>query len=93
MTPAEFLAETKWMGVPLAAVLQAIPRPGRPVCVLRQKRKALGLSQAEVAQVVGLSFKTYSAIETGRHLTSLSVALALAWFFGCKVEDLWVVKP
>jgi putative transcriptional regulator len=47
------------------------------------------LTQAELAERVGVSRQTITAIETGKYNPSLELALKLAECFGCRVEDLF----
>lgn len=52
-------------------------------------RNGRGLSQAELAAAVGVSRQTVNAIETGRYLPSLPLAIALARFFELSVEEVF----
>jgi putative transcriptional regulator len=56
---------------------------------VRELRTGRGLSQAELATAVGVSRQTVNAIETGRYLPSLPLAIALARFFGLTVEEVF----
>jgi putative transcriptional regulator len=56
---------------------------------VRRLRAARDLSQGALAQALGVSRQTINAIETGRYLPSLPVAIALARFFGTTVEDIF----
>lgn len=47
------------------------------------------LTQAELADRVGVSRQTITAIETGKYDPSLELALKLARCFGCQVEELF----
>ena len=47
------------------------------------------LSQAELAQIVGVSRKTISTIEVGRFVPSTIIALKIARHFGVPVEDIF----
>lgn len=47
------------------------------------------LSQAALAEAVGVSRQTINAIENGKYLPSLPLAFALAAFFGLAVEELF----
>ena len=60
---------------------------------VRQCRQALGLSQGALAEALGVSRQTVNAIETGRYLPSLPLAMALARFFGATVEDVFHPEP
>ena len=56
---------------------------------VRVRRIAAGLSQAELASELRVSRQTINAIETGRYLPSLPLALALARFFRTTVEEVF----
>ena len=57
--------------------------------VVRRRRAEQGLSQAALAQAMGVSRQTINAIETGRYLPSLPLAIALARYFGTSVEEMF----
>lgn len=59
---------------------------------VRERRGTRGLSQAVLADALGVSRQTINAIETGRYLPSLPLAIALARFFGTTVEELFVLE-
>ena len=56
---------------------------------LRDLRTQRGMTQESLAQRAGVSRQTINAIETGRYLPSLPLAIALARFFGKPVEELF----
>jgi putative transcriptional regulator len=56
---------------------------------VRKRRTELGLSQAALGQAMGVSRQTINAIETGRYLPSLPLAIALARNFGTSVEEMF----
>jgi DNA-binding XRE family transcriptional regulator len=56
---------------------------------MRDVRRSLGLSQANVAAAAGLSRQLVGAVESGRHAPSVHAALALAAVLGTTVEDLF----
>lgn len=56
-------------------------------------RRARGWSQGELARRAGLSRQALSAIEAGRYLPNVTVALRLARALGCRVEDLFSWPP
>jgi len=60
---------------------------------VREHRTALGLSQAGLGAALGVSRQTVNAIEAGRYLPSLPLALGLARHFGVAVEDLFHPDP
>jgi putative molybdopterin biosynthesis protein len=56
---------------------------------LRQRREELGLSQVALAAAAELTRQSVGAIETGRAVPGVDVALRLARALGCGVEDLF----
>ena len=56
---------------------------------LRALRAASGLSQAALAEAMGVSRQTINAIETERYTPSLPLALGLARFFALTVEEVF----
>ena len=58
---------------------------------VRALRTAQGLSQAELAQAMGVSRQTINSIETDRYTPSLPLAIALARFFERPVEEIFHV--
>ena len=60
---------------------------------VRERRAGRGLSQAALGQAMGVSRQTINAIETGRYMPSLPLALALARFFETSVEDMFTPEP
>ena len=56
---------------------------------IRARREARGISQGALAEALGVSRQTINAIETGRYLPSLPLAIALARFFGRSVEEVF----
>lgn len=58
---------------------------------LRVLRADRGLSQADLAQALGVSRQTVNAIETGRYEPSLSLALRLAAHFATPVEAIFTL--
>jgi putative transcriptional regulator len=57
--------------------------------VLRAER---GVSQADLAEAIGVSRKTINTIEVGRFVPSTVIALRLARYFGVPVEQVFVLK-
>ena len=53
---------------------------------IRTLRAERGLSQAELATVLGVSRQSVNAIETGRHVAALPLAFAICRYFGLPVE-------
>jgi putative transcriptional regulator len=58
---------------------------------VRELRQRKGLSQGQLADAMGVSRQTINSIEVGRYTPSLGLAIALARFFGCPVEELFHV--
>jgi putative transcriptional regulator len=56
---------------------------------LRDKRKARGLSQAELAEAIEVSRQTIIAMEADKYDPSLPMAYRLAAFFAVPVEQLF----
>lgn len=59
------------------------------ISFVRSKRAAAGLSQAELAERVGVSRQTLSAVEAGRQVPSTTLALQLARALRCTVDELF----
>ncbi|TVQ47815.1 MAG: helix-turn-helix domain-containing protein [Gloeocapsa sp. DLM2.Bin57] len=58
---------------------------------LKQIRLRLGMSQQDLANLVGVSRQTIGGIESQQYAPSTSVAIRLAKALGCQVEDLfWI---
>jgi putative transcriptional regulator len=56
---------------------------------VREHRAARGISQGALGTALGVSRQTINAIETGRYLPSLPLAIDLARFFDTTVEQLF----
>ena len=56
---------------------------------VRERRDEAELSQADLAEAVGVTRQTINAIERERYDPSLELAFKLAAFFECRVEDLF----
>jgi putative transcriptional regulator len=79
----------------LAAVTAGIParltagQPRRTPGRLREQRIQREMSQAELAEALGVSRQTVTLIETGRYLPSLPLAFAIARFFDLTVNKMF----
>lgn len=57
--------------------------------VLREER---GLMQKEVADALGVSRQTMTAIETGKYNPSLELTLKIGQYFSLPVEAIFILK-
>jgi putative transcriptional regulator len=62
------------------------PELDNRIRVFRAERR---MSQAELAEAIGVSRKTISTIEVGRFVPSTVIALRIAQFFGVPVEEIF----
>ncbi len=60
---------------------------------VRLRRESLGLTQAALAAAAQLTRQSVGAIEAGRAMPAVDVALRLARALGCQVEDLFGEAP
>ncbi|MFC4447665.1 helix-turn-helix transcriptional regulator [Halorussus aquaticus] len=56
---------------------------------IRDRRDAEGISQADLAEAVGVTRQTINAIERERYDPSIELAFKLARHFDCRIEDLF----
>ena len=56
---------------------------------VRALRDTRGLSQADLAEAMGVSRQTINSIENDRYTPSLPLALALGRYFGKRVEEVF----
>ncbi|MDU5149144.1 helix-turn-helix transcriptional regulator [uncultured Anaerococcus sp.] len=54
-----------------------------------QLRKENKLSQAELANIVGVTRQTITSIETEKYIASLPLAYKIAKYFNLKIEDVF----
>ncbi len=59
---------------------------------IREERKKHQLSQEELAKAMKVSRQTINAIEAGRYLPSLPLALKLSQYFEKTVNELFVIE-
>jgi putative transcriptional regulator len=60
---------------------------------VRQLRIEQGLTQQQLAEAMRVSRQTVNAIETGKYIPSLPLAMALARFFELTVEEIFHDQP
>ena len=79
----------------LAAVTAGFPAPTSTVrhpctpSLMAEQRTLRKISQAELANALGMSRQTLILIENGRYLPSLPLAFTIARFFGLTVEEMF----
>ena len=56
---------------------------------VKDLRTEIGLSQGQLAEVMGVSRQTINSIEKERYVPSLPLALALARYFDSSVEEVF----
>lgn len=61
------------------------------VVKVRERREAVGMSQAELAERARVGQHTISDIETGRHVPKVDVAILVARALDRTVEELFLV--
>ncbi len=59
---------------------------------LKVQRAEHNLSQAELAEKIGVSRQTINSIETARYVPSSILALKLAQVFGISVEEVFTLE-
>ena len=66
--------------------------PERLANRLKERRTELGLTQAELAERVGVTRKTVNTVENGIFTPSTTLALKLAKALGLSVEQLFWIE-
>jgi putative transcriptional regulator len=59
---------------------------------IHAERARKNISQSELAEIIHVSRQTIHAIETGKFVPSTLLALKMAHYFGCKVEDIFELE-
>ena len=59
---------------------------------IKVERAIKNLTQAELAEKIGVSRQTINAIETNKYIPSTILALKMAKVFGKKVEDIFALE-
>ena len=59
---------------------------------LKEHRARLGVNQAELGNLAGVSRQTISLIERGDYSPSVTLALKLAQIFEVSVEDIFIYR-
>ena len=63
----------------------------RLITALKDVREAHGLTQAQLAEAIGVSRKTINTVENGVYVPSTVIALRLAAVLGTTVEALFTL--
>mgnify|MGYP000598259419 FL=1 len=59
---------------------------------LEEIRKQKGLTQEELAEVLGVSRQTINSLENGRYNPSIMLAFRIARFFGMSIEEIFIFE-
>lgn len=59
---------------------------------IKVERAKKDVTQAGLAEQLGVSRQTVNAIEKGKFVPSTVLALKMAKFFECKVEDVFILE-
>ncbi|MHB1315723.1 MAG: helix-turn-helix transcriptional regulator [Christensenellales bacterium] len=59
---------------------------------VRKLREEMGITQAELARLTGVSRQAINAIETGKYDPSIWLAYALSKVFKCAIEDIFLFE-
>jgi putative transcriptional regulator len=81
-------AELAAVAAGIPAPLSTVQRPGAPSTMAEQRTRRK-ISQAELADALGVSRQTVILIENGRYVPSLPLAFTIARFFGQTVDGIF----
>lgn len=59
---------------------------------LEELRKARGIKQEELAQILEVSRQTIGSLENGRYNPSILLAFKIARFFGMSIEEIFLYE-
>jgi putative transcriptional regulator len=59
---------------------------------IKIERAKKDITQAALAEAIGVSRQSINTIEKGKFVPSTILALKMARFFECKVEDLFILE-
>lgn len=59
---------------------------------IQELRKTQKLSQAELADALGVTRQTIISLEKGRYTASLELTFKIARFFGKSIEDIFIYE-
>lgn len=60
---------------------------------IRVERAIHQMTQADLAEKIGVSRQTINAMESNKYVPSTVLALKIARLFGKKVEDIFTLEP
>jgi putative transcriptional regulator len=60
---------------------------------IRVQRAILNITQADLAEKIGVSRQTINAIEVGKYVPSTVLAMKLAKVFKATVEEVFLLEP
>lgn len=59
---------------------------------IKIERALKGITQEDLAKIIGVSRQTINAMEAGKYVPSTVLALKIAGYFGKKVEDIFELE-
>ena len=59
---------------------------------LEELRRARGMTQEDLAEILEVSRQTISSLENGRYNPSILLAFKLARYFDCAIEDIFIYE-
>ncbi|MBF7094950.1 helix-turn-helix transcriptional regulator [Streptococcus sp. HF-1907] len=59
---------------------------------IQELRKSQKLSQADLADALGVTRQTIISLEKGRYTASLELAFKIARYFGKSIEEIFIYK-
>jgi len=74
-------------------MVDVLERRDKVIVRLREIRARFRVSQEELAKSIGVTRQTIIAIERGKYLPSLKLALKIARYFNLRVEDIFQLEP
>ncbi len=59
---------------------------------LEELRRQHGITQEQLAELLGVSRQTVGSLENGRYNPSIQLAFRIAHFFGRQIEDIFLYE-
>lgn len=60
--------------------------------LIKVERARKNITQADLAEIINVSRQTIHAIEAGKFIPSTLLAMKMAHYFGCHVEDIFELE-